>query len=282
MIDKIDHLLSVEGIEELRLWCAPANVTVINNINGEEPYVNSNDPTISVTKLTVEVQLEKELKRLVTEYVRVIDKQLFNFHIHLERLRYADYILKATNFALKKWSSLPCFSTYPIVSTYLEELKENVETRLKPIVEDKPVLSSSTSKATKGNSPVFTFKHFYFNKDKTNNLVTGLLSTGWIADRPFDQDTENSKQVRSDLNGVLSGKNLNRPVVWIGPKNQLYYLVTQLHQRKLLIGANEQNYWDMAINSFVNTNGAKYDKRSLQVTNPPASTEVIDSLLDNM
>ncbi|WP_439880928.1 hypothetical protein ACSX1A_17475 [Pontibacter sp. MBLB2868] len=282
MISKINWLLSEEGIEELSLWCAPQNITVVtNNRNGREPYLSVNDPIIKETTLTVELQLQKDLKNLISEYIRAIDKQLFSIKIHSERILFAEYIVNTTKVALSEWSNLPSLNTYPIIRSYLDDLYTQVKTKLSPLIDLKKS-ESSFSKVTANNQVVFTFRYFYTDAKKTGKFIDALLSTGWIGRSQFDKPHEENDPVRKDLMKVFSGRNINRPVAWTGPKNQLCYLITQLYKRKLLLNASKDNYWDMATNSFIRTNGAKYDKRSLQVTKSPVSTIVIDSLLDSV
>lgn len=81
---------------------------------------------------------------------------------------------------------------------------------------------------------------------------------------------------------IFSGGAIDKQVVWTGKLSELSYFVRQLHKELKLVEDLKQKQWVVAINCFVDVNGEQYKRKKLRWSKAPATSGIIDSLLNTL
>jgi len=118
----------------------------------------------------------------------------------------------------------------------------------------------------------FTLKDYNKRHENLNDLRDALKKKKLIA-----QDT-----LLANFKKVFSGGQIEKPIVWTGKINQLFYFISQLHNKLKYVENLKQEHWEVATQCFVNENGVKYDRQRLRRQKPPANTEVTDTALKTL
>lgn len=152
-----------------------------------------------------------------------------------------------------------------------------------------PLAQTPTPKSTKGKTvtpkksrhflPTPTFIYQYMNADSTASrrlpLLYQYLSKEYHEVKSYiDTDTN-----PNDFYSIFNGETNNNVIVWTGSKQDLYYFIKRMVERKILDIPQGQSIWNITQNHFSDRRGNIYlDLRSQH--KPKNSALAIEQLID--
>jgi len=138
---------------------------------------------------------------------------------------------------------------------------------------DSLILKNSTVKSVKSKKPnqsSFRYKKYDTAPLKINKLYKELKRKNFI--HP-DTKLVNFKK-------VFSGGEIIKPIIWIGNMTELGYFIKQLHNELKYVEDLIYQKWLVTINCFISKDETQFDRTKIGVQIMPASSRIIDSLLE--
>jgi len=176
-------------------------------------------------------------------------------------------------FGCDKGDEFTFFNDDKIPLIQVEDFDKIIKTLNEVIVQHKGSFIKTPKKISSGYKPK-SFKYKNFNRGSSNltDLMNRLKENNLIAD-----DTS-----LSNFRKVFSGESINKRIVWTGNISQLSYFIKQLHNELELVENLKQRQWTATINCFVKDNGESYERNKLRWQQKPATSRIIDSLLNTL
>ena len=124
----------------------------------------------------------------------------------------------------------------------------------------------------KSKYPSFTYKKLKFESANLTDLRDSLKRHKLIAN-----DT-----TLSVFKKVFSGENIDKPIVWTGNISELYYFISQLHNKLKLVENLKQRQWEVTNNCFIKTDGNQFGRYNFKGQQVPSTSKNIDSALKTL
>lgn len=195
--------------------------------------------------------------------------ELPNFSNDLEEQIYkSDFV-----FGYDKDDEFAFFNDDKIPLIQVEDFDKIIKTLNEVIKQDNGSLIKTPKEVSSSYKPK-SFKYKNFNKGSSNltDLMNRLKENNLIAN-----DTS-----LSNFRKVFSGESINKRIVWTGNISELSYFVKLLHNELELVENLKQHQWIVTIKCFVKHNGESYERDKLRWQKKPATSKIIDSLLNTL
>lgn len=104
------------------------------------------------------------------------------------------------------------------------------------------------------------------NDSEVNRLHYSLAGANFIR--------ENLKAFQN----IFTGKTIQEPIIWIGKKSELSYLLRTLRKQGKIVSSN-QNFNKTSINCFVNSEGSFFDVSKFRSQKPTKKKQILDEII---
>lgn len=112
----------------------------------------------------------------------------------------------------------------------------------------------------------FTYKDFYKNSDKLNDLCDSFKKSGFI-----DKST-----TATNFKKVFSGKEFTTPIIWTGNRSEFSYFIKLIHNKHELVHNLKQDQWKVAIQCFIKPDGSKFHSSDRKLQRPSKTGDLLD------
>lgn len=92
---------------------------------------------------------------------------------------------------------------------------------------------------------------------------------------------DNSTDLK-DFRKVFSGETIEKPIVWTGNISELYYFISQLHNKLKLVVNLKQKQWEVTTICFVQGDGSPFDRYKFKGQKVPTTSKNIDLALNTL
>ncbi|CAM1348439.1 hypothetical protein [Tenacibaculum crassostreae] len=118
----------------------------------------------------------------------------------------------------------------------------------------------------------FTYINNLTGQSNLTALKESLITKGFIAN---DTDLK-------DFRKVFSGETIEKPIVWTGNISELYYFISQLHNKLKLVVNLKQKQWEVTTICFVQEDGSPFDRYKFKGQKAPTTSKNIDLALNTL
>lgn len=239
----------------------------------ERPKVNPYLGTAKV-KLLTQDRLFEYLMSITSQILATIDTtQLLQEEYITDATKY-QFDIKKKAHKLNQEVLLKEFSKGE--KRYIKTIKkwlENEKNFLKDIQLNivKLPIGINTKKTSKTNSS-FTYKKLKFESANLTDLRDALKRHKLIA-----EDTG-----LSVFKKVFSGDDIDKPIVWTGNISELYYFISQLHNKLKYVEDLKQQQWEVTNICFIKTDGSQFGRHKFKGQKRPTTFKNIDLSLKTL
>lgn len=237
--------------------------------------------------------LERKLKKLITALGKVIESKSFNLNVldGSKNSYIKDQVYKSNTFIIQylKVTLIHIYleiqeSILPIIDFPLEELdfynSMTFETHPNKLflqrIQKLEIETAARSISKKKKSSSKEYHSFTYLGDLYGDKLRDFLDS--LKLHKLIHESTSLPQLQK----ILSGKPVEKPILWIGGKGELYYLIKTLYNANGLIKQMPQQHWNVACKCFLDKNGKVFEGKNLKGQEDPSDTGHIDAIINQL